>query len=379
MTYEAADLYDLRLAASRFAWASEGTYQCHPRHMMVRKPLNIDDADLYTASPMVEKPMSQPTSMSYSILRIRLAEISRNIVDRNPALLENSTSTSYNDVMDFDTELQTFINDIPSFFCMDESALIETFHLDPAKAKIIKFQGYMIHTMIYGQRCKLHLPYLTRGYTESKYAYSREMCIKTARLIVQNELKQRTSGIYLTTRFWSCGLILGVFMASVVLLMDQCANKVHGSSRPLNWTGEVASAFRIVQDARNFSPTAVKLLDSLTQVLRKHHVSPPKVDSQPRAKPEDGSDGGSVSASATELRPVSATEESQTSWAATASNNPGSSAMNGDSAFDIAKRFTSEDFSLSYFGDLEQDLEQSTQLNNFDWESIFMELNSSFL
>ena len=53
--------------------------------------------------------------------------------------------------------------------------------------------------------------------------------------------------------------------------------------------------------------------------------------------------------------------------------------MNGDSAFDIAKRFTSEDFSLSYFGDLEQDLEQSSQLNNFDWESIFMELNSSFL
>ena len=126
-----------RSLAARFKGPVEGVYQVHPRHMIVRKPLNVNDEDLYDGVDFVERPMSQPTEMSYLLQRLRLAELSRTIVDRNPLMMARSSGLSYHDVMDFDTDLQTFINDIPAFFSMNLASLVQSFQINPTKAKFI--------------------------------------------------------------------------------------------------------------------------------------------------------------------------------------------------------------------------------------------------
>jgi hypothetical protein len=238
--------------------------------MVVKKPLNINDEDLIDGMSRIEQPLSQPTAMSYSLQRIRLSEISRSIVDRSPLIMAHAGGPSYDVVMDIDTELQLLINDIPPFFSMSIANLTETYRLDPSRASNIVHQGYMFCSLLYAQRCKLHFPYFSRGCVDSAYASSREICLRSARLIIQTESQLENSGLCTATRYNFIGLLLGVFMASIVLLMDLCHNK--SSPQQEKQRGEIADAFRILEEARHKSKTATKFLDSLMHVLHKHKV-----------------------------------------------------------------------------------------------------------
>ncbi len=171
--------------------------------------------------------MSQSTAMSYSLQRIRLSEISRSIVDRTPLIAADADGPrSYDVVMDIDTELQLLKNDIPPFFTMSTADLTKIYRLDQSQSAKIVHQGYMLHSLLYTQRCKLHFPYFSRGYVDSAYAPSRELCLQSARLIIQTELQLESSGVYAATGYKFLGLLLGVFMASIVILMDLCHNKL---------------------------------------------------------------------------------------------------------------------------------------------------------
>jgi hypothetical protein len=63
---------------------TEGTYSCHLRRMITKKPLNINNHEIFDGMSHDERPLSQPTSMSFSMQKFRLAEISRKTVDRSP-------------------------------------------------------------------------------------------------------------------------------------------------------------------------------------------------------------------------------------------------------------------------------------------------------
>ncbi|KAM0793992.1 hypothetical protein BDR22DRAFT_895578 [Usnea florida] len=158
--------------AARLGGGAQGVYQCHLRQMMVKKPLNINDEELGDGMTRIEQPLSRPTAMSYSLQRIRLAEISRNIVDRTPPVLAQASGPSLNVVMDIDTELQLLINDIPPFFSMLEADLSETYQLDTSEAAKVAHQGYIFHFLVHAQRCKLHFPYFSRGFREPTFACS---------------------------------------------------------------------------------------------------------------------------------------------------------------------------------------------------------------
>lgn len=90
--------------ATRFKGAAQGIYTCHLRHMMVKKPLNIDDEDLVDGMSTGGKPMSQPTAMSYPLLRVRLADIARSIIDRTLIIMSPAGGLSDDVVIDIDTE-----------------------------------------------------------------------------------------------------------------------------------------------------------------------------------------------------------------------------------------------------------------------------------
>lgn len=73
-------------------------------------------------------------------------------------------------------------------------------------------------------------------------------------------------------RYKFLGLLVPVFMASIVLLMELCHNIT--SSHHAKHRGDLNETIRILEEATHESSTAAEFLDSLTHVLRKHGVSP---------------------------------------------------------------------------------------------------------
>jgi hypothetical protein len=306
-----------------------GGYQCHLRQMMVNKPLNINDEDVLDGMDGTGCPSSLPTSMSYSLHRIRLAEISRNLVDRLPLNKGHAGGPNHDLILDIDTQLQLLLNELPAFFSMTQEKLTEIHQLSPSKAADIVQQGHMVYSFVYAQRCELHFPFYSRGFVDPIYAPSRDACVQSARLLIQAQP--------ICTPYKFLGLLVGVFMASIILVVDLCHGK--SSFEKEEKREEIAKACQILQGARHKSPTAAKFLDSLMHVLRKHKVSPARNEDFPVV--DIAMDDIAAFATAT----VSGGLE----------NN--------------------EDLS-SYFNDMAQSFEQG---GSFDWDSILSDLSSAFV
>jgi hypothetical protein len=85
-----------RQASARSDAAVRGVYHCHPRQMVVKKPMNLNDEDLVNGISHDQKPLSWPTVMSYPLQRIRIAEIIRNLTDRNALRISYADDLSHN-------------------------------------------------------------------------------------------------------------------------------------------------------------------------------------------------------------------------------------------------------------------------------------------
>lgn len=238
--------------------------------MAVKRPLNVNDADLTDHRPNIDLPISQPTEMSYFLQRIRLAEISLSVVDQsrdNIALSSSGIPKSHEQVVSMDTMLDTMINNIPSFLVLDNYK-----HPVNAKKGGDVVQAYLLSSIIQTQRCKLHIGYL--GYKPSydpAYVYSRDTCLKAARQIVRAELQlERTEHVFSRVRLRLSGILHAVFMAGIVLLVDACINGTCSGQTNL-CGGEAAEALRIIGEARSHSVAAANLHASLTHLLSNFH------------------------------------------------------------------------------------------------------------
>ena len=364
--------------SARLGVGAPGVYQCHLRQMMVKKPLNINDEELSDGMSRIEQPLSQPTAMSYSLQRIRLAEISRNIVDRTP-VLAHASGPSLQVVMDIDTELQLLLNDIPPFFSMSKADLSEIYHLDTSEAAKIAHHGYIFHSCVHAQRCKLHFPYFSRGFGDPAFACSRDLCLQSARLVIRTQSRLESSGLCIATRFKFLGLLLGVFMASIVLLMDLCHNK--SSPQQEERRGEIAGAFQTLEEARHESETAAKFLESLMHVLRKHKVCPPQHTGAQPLQPGIGfmqlptAAGEAAVGNASKIQRYDEPAMLSTPTASSSvlgSNEAGSMNMSAD-GFANGEEFP------SYFNDFAQEFGQGVDVGSIDWNNIFSGLDSSFI
>lgn len=105
-----------------------GTYLISPRQMRVQKPRNLSDDELSTMPSDWERPISVPTIMSYSIIRIRLGEISRRIADLDSML--EMDHISIDEIISVDDEFETLLTDLPVFLRIDQQSLWKTSHLE---------------------------------------------------------------------------------------------------------------------------------------------------------------------------------------------------------------------------------------------------------
>jgi hypothetical protein len=374
--------------AAKASGTAEGIYSCHPRQMITKKPLNINDEAVFDGMNRDEQPPSQPTMMSNTMQIIRLAEISRGIVDRSPLAMAHTGGLSHDAVMHIDTELQSLINDVPAFYSMQISALTRTFRLTQTEAEIFVCHGKTIHFVLYLQRCKLHLPYFARGFEDPAYFASREICLRHARLIIQSELWQEISDIDTALRLKFTGVLTGVFLACIVLLMDLCVNPLSPESE--NQRDEVQKSFKILDNAKNESEITAEFVGALVHVLQKHSIVPLEIiQRQQQPAPEEGS--GSEQHS----------QEIPRSEMAPNTNAPGYRECDGipfpgpsqseigisddignimgiDVPLDELLDQSENDFS-SYWNSFTQHFEQGIDINNFDWDNMFLELDSSFV
>lgn len=237
--------------------------------MHVRYP-QIVSGDLTAQGDQSNGSESTPTTMSYFLQRIRLSEICRTIVDSIPRFVDDIDMVDYDKIIALDDQFEDLTKSFPVFFHLDEESRLRSRGTDH-RFPHIATQRYLIHLGVLNRRCKLHQPYLIRGFVEPKYAFSRDVCLRSARnaLEVNRVLEKTKSDLGCApARFGT--VMHHVFMATVVLVMDLCFNKIEGQEEQRQ--AEVMSACRMLQEAKQDTVLSKMFLDPLMDILQKHRA-----------------------------------------------------------------------------------------------------------
>ncbi|RAO70372.1 uncharacterized protein BHQ10_006384 [Talaromyces amestolkiae] len=240
--------------------------------MATRRPWNVNDEDLYDGMKNIDKPLSEPTEMSYFLQRIRLGEMCRELVDRMPLGATARDTSDHAEIIAVDAQFLKFLAEIPPFFKLEAA---EAPSQPPLTAGII-VQRYIIHSLVHSHRCKLHLPYLAKASSNSQYNYSRESCLEAARQTIRTEkLLERESVRFVHARFRISGVLQAVYIASIAFLLDMCFHNDRGQCDPKR-KAELIEACGILEEARTHSPFTANLLESLDSIVQKYRLSLPR-------------------------------------------------------------------------------------------------------
>jgi hypothetical protein len=269
-------------ALSLMCGPTEGTYSFLPHQMMVNMPRNVNDDDLINKPLDYNPPLSEPTTSSYFLQRIKLAELSRMVTDSVPLALADPMDIDYEKVVALDRKFEAFEHELPYFFQLDEAyaAMSREVHerlpFIAAQRRII---GYTSST----RRLKLHQPFLVRIKLNPQYHYSRDAGLKSARLVINlHRTFQKTKGILLCSDPKFCFVLHHLFWATAVLVMDICYNKTNAADEEER-RAEVAAACKMLDVGKEHSGMAKKFLQSLMNILRKHGVRVQPEPQHPRA------------------------------------------------------------------------------------------------
>ncbi|KAJ5863929.1 uncharacterized protein N7529_005845 [Penicillium soppii] len=317
--------------------------------MMTNKPVNANDEDLKDGMIGVGQPIDQPTSMSYCLQRIRLGEFCREITDSAPFDAPNPGTPDYEKTKHIDGKIREFAAGLPPFFSLSYDLDQLPKSNGPRSTGLI-VQRYILNNMLNTQRCRLHLPYLSLAFKDPKYEYSRKACLDAARIVIRapRQLSQEVIP-FAQAPMKVSGMLHCVCVAIIVLLIDYCG----GSDQQEKEGGraEIFDAFAILEEAKEQSPFAGRLLESFHTVLRRHNASTSAV-------------GGSQSI--------------RLSGQHTAS--PGlTSQSKAPTAMELT---TNDDFvmdpTLPILDDLWQVFDESVDSSAVDWSGFFAELDSPF-
>ncbi|OSD04240.1 hypothetical protein PYCCODRAFT_1387107 [Trametes coccinea BRFM310] len=141
----------------------------HDSYTSTRPPSNTEEM---TASGQFKVvPLSQPTRLTFLILRHHLAEIMGRMSD----FFQNVHSPRhYSDVLALDDELLKYKQNLPPFLSLDPDTSLDQSH------PFIPLQRFLLVTEFLFVRISLHRPYLLRKLSSTKYARSRNACFESA-------------------------------------------------------------------------------------------------------------------------------------------------------------------------------------------------------
>lgn len=247
----------------------EGTYFCHPNQMNVLLPSNADDENITPTSVTAVDfigPETPPTEMTYTLAKFWFAEIVRSFVDTACAAGLEVDELEYDQVVKLDEQANRAIKELPYYFQLDEVSRKRSVEIDKQRP-YIAWQREMLHFGFHTRLSRLHRPFMTRGYKDPKYAYSRMICLRSARIVLELERSMRESknGMHqqTTSRLWI--IVHHVFMATVTLVMDYCCHR--DDPRAAERRAEILECYKILERSNEESSIAKKGLAHLKNVM----------------------------------------------------------------------------------------------------------------
>lgn len=243
-----------------------GTYMIHPQQMRCDFPSNVNDADIRVSGDY-NQPLSVGTDMTYSNCRFQLSIICREIIDATQNLGCEIHDLPYETVLSFDKKLNAVINDIPLAFRMDAKSRAQYKDLD-AKYPFLAVQRTAGHFGIQTRFTRLHRPYLARGAHDPRYSYSRMICLRSARSVIELGTEFTNWGKrqnFQPVRMWT--VTHHIFVATIILVMDFCLNK--DDPRSEERKAEIMDAFKMLENCQKTSTMAKRGLQQLRDILRR--------------------------------------------------------------------------------------------------------------
>lgn len=254
---------------------TEGVYSVNPQQMKVKMPRNLNSGDLSTYNADFSRPNNEATTMSYSLFRIKLAETCREAVDT--VLVHEPVSVSYGKVHELDAKFVAIATSLPSLLQLDVSPHTIRHDFGEQRANHFGLQRALANLMVSVRRCKLHLPFLMRCGSNPLYAFSRNACIESAcRLLAIRQAFLDDSNCHLSSLLHLLDIHQFLFYATVVLVLDICANRPHDDVQ----LARVHEALNMINEVRNTNRTASRLLKALHDVLQRHGISLPETQSR---------------------------------------------------------------------------------------------------
>lgn len=243
----------------------EYTYSINPKHMNVRLPLNIDDEDIESGIPVS---LSTPTCMSYTLVRLQLAEICREIVDGTAPEHFKGEDVPYERILDLERKLHKGYAELPAFFRYDQGSKREfakLYHERP----VVCWQRTFIQQGYHARFLRLHRRYFVRGAKDPRYSYSHVVSLQSARKVLElKRIMDEEQPIFAPNGSFFWAIMHHVFMAAVTLLINVC----------FNWDDilaekqkqEVLDACRMLSQAQQVSSIGREGINAMMGTLRKH-------------------------------------------------------------------------------------------------------------
>ena len=137
------------------------------------RPPSNTAAELHALSqPSIDSfPLSQPTPMTFVILRHQLAEIMGRMVHHFQQVSEKSR---YSEVLSLDDDLLKFIDNLPPHYAFSPDSSLDHTH------SYVPVHRFLLITEILFVRISLHRPYMLRRLNSDRYARSRTACFQSA-------------------------------------------------------------------------------------------------------------------------------------------------------------------------------------------------------
>lgn len=243
--------------------------------MCVDIPLNIEDDQLVASSePPKSLPLSVPTSQTYSIIRLKLANLTRELTDGFSAVHFQGSSLPYDVILALDKKVQALDKEIPPFLRVDPAnrkQYAALYRQRPSLAwqRLMAQQGYHVRTL------RLHRHYFLRGVKDPRYSYSYVMCVQAAQRVLEiKRIMDEEEPVFSPPSSTVWTVMHHSFISAVVLLMDVC----------FNWDdiladqkrNEVLEACRRLTLPRRSTCTVREGIREMMKILQKYWMSEPR-------------------------------------------------------------------------------------------------------
>ncbi|PQE13532.1 C6 zinc finger domain protein [Rutstroemia sp. NJR-2017a WRK4] len=243
-----------------------GTYSIHPQQMNVDHPSNVNDMDI-CASGNYGRSLDFITEMTFYIFRCKLSIVCREIVDTINGLGCEIHEAPYETILDFDKRLNDLSSSLPVAFRIDGKSKAEAKEL-AEKYPFVALQRTAGHFGLQTRLARLHRPYLIRGTYDPRYSYSRMICLRASRSVIELGKVLKNSSAehdFQPIRMWP--LTHHLFVATAILVMDFCLNK--DDPRPNERKTEVLDCLQVLEECSDSSLIAKRGLMRLRDILEK--------------------------------------------------------------------------------------------------------------